>query len=248
MRMHKGKGNREEGKKADCLRATHRHRRLRSSGFTLTEILIVVAIFALAMLIATNIFLLVSQSQRRATTQQKLQGDVRFALEAMARDIRFGTVDYGCYDGTTVCQPGTTTHDLLTDTNGNATLLALIDANGNRKRYAMMTEPGTELKKLYTCTIDAGAGEPVDRCSDSSGSLANWEIVTARGIHVSDIRFFIAPYVNPFAPCAASCAGPYASDEQPRVTIVFRTIQDSAEAVPESVSQQTTVVTRFYPR
>ncbi|MBI4414916.1 MAG: type II secretion system protein, partial [Candidatus Kerfeldbacteria bacterium] len=82
-------------------------------GFTLVEILTVVSIFAVTSLIATNIFVITSRFQRKAATSQKLQGDIRFAVEAIAREVRFGTIDYGCYAPSPInCDPWLSSNDL----------------------------------------------------------------------------------------------------------------------------------------
>ena len=44
--------------------------------------LVAVAIFTVAVLIATDIFALATQASRRTAASQQIQGDVRFALES----------------------------------------------------------------------------------------------------------------------------------------------------------------------
>lgn len=66
-------------------------------GFTLIELLIVAAVFSVAFLLATSVFVSVQKNQRGIASRQRLVADGRYVLEAMARTVRLGTVDYRYY-------------------------------------------------------------------------------------------------------------------------------------------------------
>jgi prepilin-type N-terminal cleavage/methylation domain-containing protein len=227
-------------------------RRTSASGFTLIEVLVVIAVFSILMLIATSIFLLSSQSSRRAATAQKLQGDVRFALEAIAREVRYGTIDYGCYEAGSTCDPQTGLPAQPTVANGGETsLLALRDLDGNRVRYKAMND-ATGTMKLQVCFIDISEQ---DLLQCDAAHLSNWQVVTPEDVKIVSATFFLHPYQNPFQlkdPVPDS-GSPYLANAQPRVTIVLKTQQASASLgsgvpKPENISSQTTVVSRFYAR
>jgi len=68
-----------------------------NQGFSLIELLVVIAIFITVLLIITDIFMSVTQSQRRVIAWQKAQSELRYDLEIMAQEIRTGTINYNEY-------------------------------------------------------------------------------------------------------------------------------------------------------
>lgn len=66
-------------------------------GFTLIEILTAVAIFSVAMLVSTSLFVTTTKSQKRIQSVAKVQDDARFVLESMVRQVRVDGVDYAYY-------------------------------------------------------------------------------------------------------------------------------------------------------
>lgn len=63
-----------------------------NKGFTLFEMLVAVFIFSIVVLIAMNALVGIIGAQRKATSVQNIQDNVRFALEFMTRAIRTGQV------------------------------------------------------------------------------------------------------------------------------------------------------------
>ncbi|MBI3956434.1 MAG: type II secretion system protein [Candidatus Kerfeldbacteria bacterium] len=226
----------------------------RDHGFTLVEILVVVAVFSITMLVAVNIFLITTRSSRRAALSQKIQGDVRFAVEAMAREVRYGTIDYDCYSPNPGCDPEDPTHtpyelnNLVTNNKGRTPLLALRDVNGNRVRYKVMPEfpaPG-ERQTLRVCLIDI-TRDSLNKCDDP----LIWEVVTPEDVSIVKGEFYLHPFVNPFQlnPLRGDVGELiFLADAQPRVTIVLRTQQTTAEPQRQILSAQTTVMSRLYAR
>lgn len=214
-------------------------------GFTLVEVLIVVAVFSLTMLVATNIFILANRSQRQASVDQKIQGDIRFVMEAISREVRFGTIDYDCYAQGN-CDPVNPAPINLSATRGETSVLALKDADGNKIRFAAFPENGE--RKLQVCLINAATDNP-DKCaSPDAGAENDWEVITPDNIRVAATTFILYPHTNPYLPCTGTCAGAYEADGQPKVTIILQTRQSGNEVVPEEISSQTTVISRFYAR
>lgn len=68
-------------------------------GFTLVEMLVVLAIFGTAMVVASDLFLRVTDTGRRVELLNRMQGEVRFALEKISREVRTGRIDYPAYGG-----------------------------------------------------------------------------------------------------------------------------------------------------
>lgn len=61
---------------------------MRTRGFTLIEIMVVLALFSTLMLVGTNIFLQVVQSANRAALANELRQNSSVAMETVARSIR----------------------------------------------------------------------------------------------------------------------------------------------------------------
>lgn len=214
------------------------------------ETLVATAVFSVTMLVATNVFVVVAKSQRRASNVQKTQGDVRFAVEAIAREVRFGTVDYAYYSA----HPAD-----ITALNGNlagqTSILALLDAQSNRVRFQVLPDAAGD-NKLQICFLNI-LTNPLTYCD---APPTNWQVITPEGVKVVGATFFISPLRNPFAVCnpaqtnnsapdfCTNAPSPYLDDAQPRATFVLRTQQLGEENSPERVSMQTTVTSRMYPR
>ncbi|MGH7175051.1 MAG: PulJ/GspJ family protein [Minisyncoccia bacterium] len=64
-------------------------------GFTLIEMLVSVALFAIVMLMVASAYLIVIASNRQAQAVANASDNLAFALETMTRSIRTGT-GYGC--------------------------------------------------------------------------------------------------------------------------------------------------------
>jgi len=68
-------------------------------GFTLIELMVSVAIFAVVMVIALGALLSISAANRKAETIASVMNNLNFAIESMTRNIRTG-VDYHCGSST----------------------------------------------------------------------------------------------------------------------------------------------------
>lgn len=66
----------------------------KKNGFTLLEMIISMGVFAVAVLIAVSSLLALTNAQRKALVFQSTQDNLRFAMEAMTRDIRTGNFYY----------------------------------------------------------------------------------------------------------------------------------------------------------
>ncbi len=67
----------------------------RARGFTLIELMVSVAIFAIIMVIALGALLSISAADRKAETVASVMNNLNFAVESMTRTIRTG-YDYHC--------------------------------------------------------------------------------------------------------------------------------------------------------
>lgn len=69
----------------------------RERGFTLMEVLVVVAVFSTAMVAITDMFLIANRAERKVLGREELAATARVAVEQMARGVRQGRIDYGRY-------------------------------------------------------------------------------------------------------------------------------------------------------
>ncbi|HCJ52803.1 MAG: hypothetical protein A2898_00085 [Candidatus Kerfeldbacteria bacterium RIFCSPLOWO2_01_FULL_48_11] len=159
-------------------------------GFTLLEAIVAMGIFSAAVLMAVNLFVLVSGVQRRIASNQRIQDDMRQMVESIAQNIRLGSVHYAYYrdpnlDGALCAGPGCFI-DLYPDA-APVTTLALIDQNGTYIYidYEITGGRGT----LRYCYTDS----PVDPFT--SGNCTN---ITPSQIDIKDVQFVITPSADPF--------------------------------------------------
>ena len=221
-------------------------------GFTLIEMLIAVSIFSLVLVAATNIYLIVNNSQRKVVTLQKIQEDVRFLFEAMAQDIRLSSINYDFYiDNNINVHP-------LRGGNDNS-ILALIDQDGTDIFYRL----GGTGSEIQYCEVTE-----TNTCSLSNAD--DWENITPDQVAINYLKFTIVPTADPYQEISPeTCSGGNndmctigyhcaVSDEclystggenfHPRVTIsVSSTGVGSNLAEDSKLIMQTTVSTRVFP-
>lgn len=143
---------------------------MKKNGFTLVEMMIVLAIFSVATVVIVDIFMMASRAERRTLAIQKIQSDARYSLEAMSREIKMDMIDYAYYGGTILNLP--------------SDVLALRDADDNQiifKKSSDNCPSGTT--NCLVVSLDGGAV---------------WESITVPGINVLDLKFYIDPAVDPF--------------------------------------------------
>ena len=191
-------------------------------GFTMMEILVVLAIFSTAVLILSDIFLMTQRVQRKITIIQRAQSDARFAMEAISRETRMGTIDYEYYGDQVP--------------TGAVEELALIDVDENKiKFYKSEEECPENIPSCLIFSLDIGEGE------------IRWASITPKEVELIDLKFYITPKQNPFNLDLES--GEYDSNIQPSVTMVIVSEGTSLKEEERGrVYLQSTVTTRTYKR
>lgn len=211
------------GGRRDSRRRT-KDRALRA-GFTLMEMLVVLGLFSTVVVAASDIFLLANRSQRKIFGLERTQADARYAMEALAREIRGDRIDYAYYA------------DRGTPPGAPDGELALIDQTNTAIRFHVSDAttdvwcPDAASTPCLLVTI--GTEDPAP--------------LTPKGISVRNAAFYIAPADDPSVFDPGS--GTYASGVQPHVTIVL--VLDSIAQKAEDRSRvqfQTTVTSRNYVR
>jgi prepilin-type N-terminal cleavage/methylation domain-containing protein len=207
-----------------ALRSRLRRRRLptKAAGFTLVELLVVLGIFSIVVVSASDIFLLVSRAQRKVFALERTQADARFSMEAIARELRTGRIDYDAY-GAGLESP--------TDT------LRIVDADGTTLVFRRSAVDETSL-----CADAASA--PCLLVAVNGGTPAP---MTPKGAIARNLQFYVSPTEDPTTFTQAT--GSYSSDIQPHVTVVLGIESVGVQAAERAlINIQTTVVTRDYRR
>jgi prepilin-type N-terminal cleavage/methylation domain-containing protein len=144
-------------------------------GFTLIEMLVSVAIFTIAMVIALGALLAMSEGDRKAQTVKAVIDNLNFSLDSMSRSIRTGS-NWGCGSqggGDCTATPGT--YFAFTDSAGNAvayclsgsTLMRAVAPNGGlissacstQNGFAPVTEPQVVITSLSFYLLGSGAND-----------------------------------------------------------------------------------------
>lgn len=188
------------------------------AGFTLTELLVGLAIFSTAVLIITDIFVLTSRSQRKGAAFQKVQSDARVIMSTVSDQIRQGTVNYNFYGGP-IANP--------------VPALALLDADDRPTIFRKSSD-------VFASTVCPSAqSTPCLEISRDNG--VTWAPVTSRDVKLQFLKFYIAPNTNPFLP-----GGPNIQPRVTLVLGIQGTSPVLEEQNP--LFLQTTVSSRVYKR
>ncbi|RJO59523.1 type II secretion system protein [Candidatus Parcubacteria bacterium] len=152
------------------------------AGFTLIEVIVATAVFSMAMVLATTVFVVFLQQQRRTINQQEMQNDARAVMEEIAQKLREGVADYAYYATNFNLAP----QKLLSSLNGsNDECLVIRDALNEQYFYRLA---GGKIQKFSTSTPGTTA------CS----TIANWSDITPASLTVEAFSIFISPSQDPF--------------------------------------------------
>lgn len=192
-------------------------------GFTLMEMLVALGLFSIIMSVGMDIYLLAGRAQRKVFSLERLQSDARFAMEAITREVRTGSIDYAYYAtrGTGIGLPDTE--------------LALVSSDNTRLRFHRSDASNEsacadeESRPCLLVTVDGNAPASI----------------TPKGAKLNSVGFYVAPAFDPFEFTATG----WQSNVQPHVTVVLG-LQSVGERVNESVeiNLQTTATSRAYRR
>ncbi len=157
---------------------------LKLKGFTLIEILVSVAIFAIVMVISLGALLSMSESDRKAQTLKAVINNLNFSLDSMSRSIRTGQ-NYHC-DASIVSPALTSPNDCA-----SATSFAYRSASGGTVIYKLISAPastpaGDSTRTL--CTQPTGVVGCVTRSTDSGVSYAP---ITAPEVVITNLQFIV---------------------------------------------------------
>ncbi len=138
-------------------------------GFTLIELMVSVAIFAVIMTISLGAMLSITTAQRKAETLKSVIDNLHFALDGMSRSIRTG-YNYNCGSASGGdCTSGGTAF-YFTDAQGRSVIYC-------RGSGTTCSASGTEILQ----SIDGSAFSPLTASEAKIGNLSFYLVGSARG-------------------------------------------------------------------
>ncbi len=189
-----------------------------TSGFTLIEMLVSVAIFSVVMTIALGSLLAMSESDRKAQTLKSVINNLNFALDSMSRTIRTGTI-YHCdiTQGTAslprdcVSTPGTSL--MFTSAEGVSTVYRVQNSISDR----------------VLCNQPTGSVGCLTRSTDAG---ATFSPITSPEVVVSTMSVYVT--------------GAESATIQPKVTILLAGSVQSSGTQQTPFFLQTSITQRLY--
>jgi len=196
---------------------------LNKKGFTLIEMLVVLAIFSTFVIVAADLFLTVNRVQRETQVSERVLSESRFILETIARDVRAGRIDYKEFGNP--ADP----EDAIVNPSDE---IIYINSASERVRI-----------KKSTNFCPSSISMPCVIISRNNG--ANWASMTPLGVKVIDLKFIVQPDQDPFYFNGVN----WLSDKQPMLTVII-TLGSTDEISQKyfEVTTQTTISVRGYGR
>jgi prepilin-type N-terminal cleavage/methylation domain-containing protein len=131
-------------------------------GFTLVEMIVAVALFAVVMLVSVGALLALVGANRKAQALQSVMNNLNIALDGMVRSVRMGT-DYRCNGGG--------------DCANGGDVLSFVPFGGG-DRWVYFAEDGRLYKSTTGSTVD---GFPMTAPNIEIDSLEFYVVGTTRG-------------------------------------------------------------------
>jgi len=143
-------------------------------GFTLIEMLISTAIFAVVMVISLGALLAMSESDRKAQTLKSVINNLNFSLDSISRTVRTGS-NYQCgAGGDCASTPGT--------------LFTFTAPGGSSVKYRF---ENTTTDASNAATVCGQSGAVVGCIARSTDGGVNWAAVTAPEVIITKLSFFL---------------------------------------------------------
>ena len=197
---------------------------LPTNGYTLVEMLVAVAIFALAFGAIAAIFIGFTTAQGRATQAQKLLNEANYLFESVAREIRNNAVDYTC-----------------PEVAGNG-------AYGQTCYICLRTSEGGVVHIRYVNQDVQICRELSNPECHAIGHPENWYSLTPAGVLVTNMYFYVIPTLDPSKPEFANDwwgSPEFFVPNQPLTTIIMA-VEGGTGKSKQTYHFQTAVSSRVY--
>jgi prepilin-type N-terminal cleavage/methylation domain-containing protein len=202
-----------------------KHRKIKwknSHGFSMIEIIVVLAVFTTVMLAATGMFQNVIQSSRNNTVSLDVQESMRYSLEIMAKEMR--NSNYAVGDNQD-CTPAVSSDDKSVYSVATGTSVLILTTNG----YGDTLFFKNKYKKCvkYYKTNNTIMAEKGDGISTSTQQLLPDSIV------VNNLQFYLVQFPN-------------GTSTVPSVSMVIDASTKEKGFSEQKIKIQTTITSRNY--
>ena len=216
------------------------------SGFTLVEMIVSLAIFAIVVTVSVGALLVLVGTNQRLQSEQSVMTNLSFALDSMTREIRTGSYYY-CFsslNANQITSAGYSLDTALTDQSTGRQIIADC-ANGNNSSLPYhgiaFTEGGDSISGATNSRIvyfyDAGARTVKRRVGTEEA-----QPIISSEVYIVDFRFFVTGSEDLKTDAALSDA--VADVKQPTVTIYVRAAENP-DGSGKQFEVQTTVTQRI---
>lgn len=148
-----------------------------SAGFTLIEMLVSIALFAVVVTTSMGTLLVLIDANAKSQSIQISINNLSFALDAMTRQIRTG-FDYYC---------GAAQSNITTGTAPGSVRTGTLDcADGGQAIAFTDTRTGSRIAYAYNPTT-----RTIQRKIDLGASRGSWEDMTGSNLSISDMEFVV---------------------------------------------------------
>ena len=192
----------------------------KSSGFTLVEMLVAIAVFMSVMVVAVTALISIVNANRKSQAIKSVVDNVTFAIDSISRDMRSGT-DYRC-------------GDLSND--GFLTTVKDCSGGDNGVQYKEPDGSYTQYRFVSTDDLPLGKANIQKRSCPSISSCLDWQDMTApiSNVNITNMKFYVLG-----SNASGSVRG---SRTQPRVIITLEGVAgDDAKGTKTTFQIQTTV-------
>ena len=191
---------------------------MKSRGFTLIEMLVVMALFLTLMLIVSDIFLTVSLNQRKTLANQRAMNELQYNIEQIIQQARLNKIDYSYYN---------------LPLTGPVQTLALLNDNDER---------------VLIYKQDSGCSYNVSYCiMQKTGKWNAAFMLSAESINIEKLDFYISPRDNPYQFDSWQKKYKSDEQPKITIVVHGKTITQNI-ADEKVIELQTTVSSRYYER
>ncbi|OGF83183.1 hypothetical protein A3B18_00530 [Candidatus Giovannonibacteria bacterium RIFCSPLOWO2_01_FULL_46_13] len=190
-------------------------------GFTLLELMVAVGLFTVAIFMIMVILFAITNAQRKVVNIQNSQDNLRFAFEAMIKEIRTGR-EFHCGATGVLSLPQNCTFASSGDTS-----FTFLNSAGQRVTYRLYYNNNAD---AYQLVKSSNGTLP---CDGDTGDVIDCQRITATQVNVSRLRFYVD-----------GTAG--GDDKQSIATIVLEGDVPDAKVGTTKISLQATVSKRGF--
>ncbi len=189
-------------------------------GFSVIEMLVVVAVFSFSILILSQTYLSFIRLSHRTANSSAVQQDMRFVLEYITRMARHTAIEYPVPPGS-------------------------LDAATSTLVLSRDDQPAWIIKLSDTGDVLCGDLPEVKCLLVSSDAGVNWAPITSKKVNVEKFQILVRPSVTPFVLSGNN----YVNNQQPFVTLLIKmTYMAPNDREVVSLEAQTSISSRVYVR